>query len=423
LRPLAILMIAPTPFFADRGCHVRIYEEIKFLRRQGHRVVLLTYPIGRDRDDIDIRRVPGVPWYRKLSAGPSLHKFYLDPLMALKGLAIARRERPDLLHVHLHEGIAIGLPIARLTGLPMVADLQGSLVEELVDHRTIYPGGLAYRLLRAFERWLAGRADHIVVSSKNTSDMLRRLYALEEGRISRVGDGVDVDDFYPQAPDAALREELSIPEDARVVVFLGLLTRYQGVDLLLEAFTRVVAAVPRAHLVVMGYPNVAHYRELAESMMLSGRVTFTGRVPYERARDFLTLGEVAVAPKMSLTEANGKLYNYMACALPVVTFDTPVNREILGDLGRYARPGDRESLADRVIELLNEPERARTIGAELRRTVEASFSWARSVERIVERYERLLDGRDGRPDGEGAGGHEAGRRAHARRPGQAGGGP
>ena len=50
------LHIAPTPFFADRGCHIRIRNEIEALRDSGVRVILCTYPLGADQEGIDIRR-------------------------------------------------------------------------------------------------------------------------------------------------------------------------------------------------------------------------------------------------------------------------------------------------------------------------------------------------------------------------------
>ena len=56
-----VLMIAPTPFFADRGCHVKIFEEIKAFSKRGIKVVLTTYHIGRNIDGIDIRRIFRIP--------------------------------------------------------------------------------------------------------------------------------------------------------------------------------------------------------------------------------------------------------------------------------------------------------------------------------------------------------------------------
>ncbi len=58
-------------------------------------------------------------------------------------------------------------------------------------------------------------------------------------------------------------------------------------------------------------------------------VAFTGKIPYDRAPEYLAFGDVAVAPKLSATEGSGKILNYMAMGLPVVAYDTPVSREYL----------------------------------------------------------------------------------------------
>ena len=72
---------------------------------------------------------------------------------------------------------------------------------------------------------------------------------------------------------------------------------------------------------------------------------FPGKVRYEDAPHILSLGDVAVSPKLSLTEGAGKLLNYMSMALPVVAYDTAVSHEYLGEDGVYAERGNVEDLA------------------------------------------------------------------------------
>jgi glycosyltransferase involved in cell wall biosynthesis len=76
----------------------------------------------------------------------------------------------------------------------------------------------------------------------------------------------------------------------------------------------------------------------------------------------LALGDVAVAPKMSETEGSGKIPNYMAMGLPIITFDTPVSREYLGDIGIYARFGSAEDLAANLRLALEQPDWAARLG-------------------------------------------------------------
>jgi glycosyltransferase involved in cell wall biosynthesis len=80
----------------------------------------------------------------------------------------------------------------------------------------------------------------------------------------------------------------------------------------------------------------------------------------------------------------------MACALPVVATDTPVNRELLGDAGLYAPVGDTTALADRLVELLQSPDRQRALGQALHQRVEREFGWPALTDRLIELYGQLV---------------------------------
>ena len=205
-----ILMIAPTPFFADRGCHVRILGQAKALISLGHEVTLCTYYLGRDVDGIPTERTLAVPWYQKLSPGPSWHKFYIDLLLLWSVLVACRKSRPEVIHAHLHEGIVIGKIASRLFGVPLVADLQGSLTDELLAHKFI-PN---LRSVSAFVRWGEKRISrmpaHLIVSSSHTAQICVRLYGVSADRVSSLMDGVDLEVFSPREKDAALRALLEL---------------------------------------------------------------------------------------------------------------------------------------------------------------------------------------------------------------------
>jgi len=388
-RPLRVLMIAPTPFFADRGCHVRILEEVRVLTRLGHEVLVATYHHGRDIPGVRTVRTPRIPWYRELAPGPSVHKLYVDWLLASTSLRAAARFRPDIVHAHLHEGVFVGQLVRWRTGAPLVADFQGSLAGEVADHLS---GGAKKRLARAIlgpaEAWLSRAPDCIVSSSARFAELLRTGFGAR--RIALLADAVDTERFRPGMGSAALRRELGIPDGRLVVVFLGVLSRYQGVDHLIEAARLVFERRRDVHFLIMGYPHVESYRAQAAGLGIGDHCTFTGRIDYERAGAYLGLGDLAVSAKLSASEANGKLYNYMACGLPIVVFDSPVNREILGDLGAYAIHGDAASLAGEMLALLENPEERRARGHALRERAAAEYSWERAGLKLVALYRELL---------------------------------
>jgi len=188
----------------------------------------------------------------------------------------------------------------------------------------------------------------------------------------------------------ALRADLGIPEEVPVVVYLGLLAEYQGITHLLRAIQVLVERRVPAHFLIMGFPGEERYRILADRLGVGSQVTFTGAIPYERASTYLALGDLAVSPKLSLTEGNGKLLNYIAMGLPVVAFDSTVSREILGELGIYAPAGDWSALAIEMEQALANLPSARARGHALREKAIAEHSWERSAQMLLDVYERAL---------------------------------
>jgi glycosyltransferase involved in cell wall biosynthesis len=371
-----VLMVAPTPYFSDRGCHVQIYEVAHSQKSLGNDVRIVTYHLGHDLGDIPTSRTLRLPWYDKRDAGPSAHKFYLDALLMEKTLRVALAYKPDILHAHMHEGAALALPIARLLRLPLVLDLQGSLTGELVNHRFIRKDRLPYRLLRAAEERIHHHVDAMLMWTY-IRESLQSMFAFDQHKVFPVDYGVDLRVFY-QHPKATLDDlyaALNLPRDRKIVVYLGVLNAYQGVDCLLDAIPAVLNRHPNTHFLLMGYPNEARYRERASALGIDGHVTLPGRIDYTQAARYLSLGDVAVSAKMTAMEGNGKLLNYLACGLPTVAFDLPGNLATLKDVGTFAPLGDSTALAAGIAELLSDDARRADLSRRSRLLAETCYSW------------------------------------------------
>ncbi|MBC8162934.1 MAG: glycosyltransferase family 4 protein [Roseiflexaceae bacterium] len=364
-----VLMIAPTSFFADYGNHIRIWQEAQALKKRGHRIVIATYHNGDDMPGLEIRRSWDVPWLKRAMVGSSRHKIYLDIALSWRALETALRIRPTIIHAHIHEGALIGAVLKRVLDVPLVFDFQGSLTSEMLDHGFLHKRSPLYHPLWHLERWINTQADALITSSYNAAQLLQRDFAFPPERLHTVADGINTERFRPfdgsaawQAERLRIRADLGVPEGRRIVVYLGVLAPYQGIDVLMEAARCVLAAQPNTHFLIMGYPGVDRYQALAESLGIADHVTLPGRILFRDAHAYLALGDLAVAPKMSETEGSGKIPNYMAMGLPVVTFDTPVSREYLGDLGIYAALGSAEDLAAKIGQGLEQREWAMRLG-------------------------------------------------------------
>jgi len=389
--PYRVLAIAPTPFFADYGCHVRIYEEARALGRLGHEVVICTYHNGRNpppAPGVRVRRMPRVPWHAEVRVGSTYHKLYFDALLAATAL-VASLGRIDVVHAHLHEGALIGALVSRLRRVPLVFDYQGSLTREMLDHQFLREESPLYRPLQRLEHLIERLPDLIITSSQHAA---HQLCGWQGVRVECLPDAVDTHVFRPPPVEQvqALRRRLGIPPEREVVGFLGLLAEYQGVGHLLYAARRVIERRPGTHFLIMGYPGLERYQRQAYDLQILDHVTFTGRVPYAEAPLHLALADVAVSPKRSASEANGKLLNYMAMGLPTIAYETPVAHELLGDDGVYAPPGDIAALAEAIIALLDDPSRRAALGVRLRARAEREFSWERFGLRLAALYDTTL---------------------------------
>lgn len=388
-------MIAPTSFFSDYGGHIRILEEMRSLGEKGVEVAVVTYYKGDDVPGIDIRRTAPLPWHTNYEVGSSHHKIAFDLYLAIQSLKEVRRFRPDVIHGHMHEGALIGGVLGRMVGAPLVFDYQGSLTAEMVDHHFLNPRGMiypwAYRVESAITRRLP---DAILASSGQAIDLLRDEFRVPPNRIHALPDCVDAVQFdparFPSNPaEHPLRASLGIPEGAAVVGYLGLLTDYQGIPHLIESAVELRQRGEPVHFLIMGYPSVDRYQSIARLRGVEDMVTFTGRIPFTEAPNYLAACDVAVAPKMSASEGSGKLLNYMAMAMPVVAYDTPVNREYLEDLGVYAPVGNVGAFTEAIIELLRDPPGRAALGAQLRQRAIDKFSWAAAADCITTIYEGL----------------------------------
>lgn len=388
---LRVLMIAPTPYFSDRGCHVRIYEEARALTQLGHEVCIVTYHLGRDMPGVRVVRIPNIPWYSKLEAGPSWHKPYLDLLLLWKALVEVRSFRPHLIHAHLHEGALTGSVLKFLFRIPLLFDYQGSLVGESLNHGFFQETSLLMKLFKGLEQFIDRRADHIITSSEKGRQELLCDWGIAPEKVTSLMDGVDTDVFRPYRRTEA-RRGLGISDDVKLVVFLGLFNSYQGVDLLLDVISLVKSKASDIRFLLMGFPD-REYQTKAHEMGIDDIVSFTGRVPYDRAPLYLSAGDLAVSPKLALTEANGKLFNYISCGLPTVVFENQINREILGDDGIYVEHGNAQAFADAIMETLRNGESRDVLSTRVRDRAIQLHSWTARSQQLLSVYQAMVTAR------------------------------
>lgn len=391
-------MVAPTPFFADRGTHIRILEEALALERLGHQVTIVTYHIGGmpqlpAGSRIRIRRIHRwLFWYDKLEAGPDWQKVLLDILLMRKAWWITLRERPDVLHGHLHEGALIVWGIGALVWwrpLVVLADLHGSLTGEMVSHSYLKTRFL-YRAFRLVERFVHRLPLQFVTSSWANAEVVARDRGSE---IPVLLDGVDVVRYTLTAADqSTLRTKYALPQDVPIVVYTGALMPNKGVGLILEALPAILAAHSGLHVVLAGAPRSWIDSELAklDPEIIRNHVTVVHPLPYHTLHELLQVADIAIDPKVSGSgEASGKMLQYMGAGLPVAAFETVNNRKYLGEHVRLAEKTSGADLSELVLWYLANPVEAAAAGLR-NQTYAREFSWDVSAAKLSQIYQSAL---------------------------------
>ncbi len=388
-------MIAPTPFFADRGTHIRILEEALALRRRGHEVTIATYHIGSDlpgglADGIDVRRIRRLLfWYKKLEAGPDWQKIVLDLMLIRKTFFLARTWKPDIIHGHLHEGVLIGWIVRRLLfwrKMKLVADFHGSLTKEMVSHDYL-GGGILKAIFERIERVVDNLGDAAVASSWSNAKEISRLR--RRGGVEVALDGARI--FAPSGVEnrRLSREKHGIPIDATVVAYTGAFIANKGVKVLVAAIPSALARDENLFFVLAGFPR-NELEPLLEEAEVRSRVKIVSPLPYFELGAILGMSDIAIDPKRDGTgQASGKMLQYMGAGLPVVCFDTRNNREYLGDGGVFAADETSEALADAIVALAARRDDWSKLGGDNRARAH-SFSWDKSGEKLEKIYETVF---------------------------------
>jgi glycosyltransferase involved in cell wall biosynthesis len=239
-------------------------------------------------------------------------------------------------------------------------------------------------------------ADRVVAVSDHIAEQAVEL-GVDPKRVRVIRSGVDTLRFQPRDRVGA-RARLQVPQEARLVLFVGNLEPRKQVDILLRALARARERVANVRLLVVGSgesagveDQTARLQKLSLELGLSEVVRFTGRLGEDALLDAYAAADVFALPSSS--EAQGIVaLEAMACGLTVVATAVGGLRGTIDDgrTGYLVPTGDVAALANRLEAVLAEAPLRTTIGAAARREVGVRFAWSRSVEQTLEVYREVL---------------------------------
>lgn len=268
----------------------------------------------------------------------------------------------------------------------------------IFDHHDINPElyeakfnkrGFFWRLMVVFERLNFWSAD--VVISTNQS---YRQIAMERGKkasddVFVVRSGPDLNRLTVMPPNPFWKNG----RDA-MVGYVGVMGDQEGIDLLLESARDIVHDRGRnvQFVLVGGGPALEDLKALAAKLGLQDHVTFTGRAPDSELFEVLSSADVCVNPDrvnpMNDKSTMNKILEYMAFSKPIVQFDVTEGRYSAQEASLYAAPNNTADMADKILALIDDPDRSAEMGRLGRARVESELSWDYQVDTLVAAYRR-----------------------------------
>lgn len=372
-------IVQVSPFFSPHpgGVESHVRRLATQLVREGHEVTVVTsrydasLPPEETIDGIHVKRGP-------------VHGTLLNTPIDTRVGEILRETPADVVHLHYPPPITpyFAARALRRPRPPVV----------LTYHCDLYLPRAWGRVMtglyeRVFLPGLFSRVDRIVVHTRS----YRATSAMLSGRETTVVPSlVDVERFAHAERVPELRRELGL-DGRRVVLFTGRLVPHKGVD---TGLRMLASLPPDVTLLVIGSgPGLSQLEGLARRLAVSRRVQFLPDVRDEDLSRYVALSDVFVYPSQNRLEGFGlAVAEAMAGARPVVIADMPGVREVItpGVEGLLAQPMIPADFAEKVTSILNDPARARAMGAAGQARARALYALEPVTEQIVAIYEELL---------------------------------
>jgi glycosyltransferase involved in cell wall biosynthesis len=396
---MKILQVVPyfPPAYAFGGPVKATYQISRELIKRGHEVVVYTTDAKNfnSRLEIDSSNTDeGIKVHRFKNLSLTFvkkFKLFITPQLAL----FAREEIKnfDIIHLHEHrtfQNIVIHRR-ARKHDIPYVLQVHGSLPRIGAWRRlkSIYDVLFGYRLLRD--------ASKVIALTRVEAEQYRSMGVPEE-KIAIIPNGIDLSEYADLSPKGSFKKKFNIPEDSKIIFYLGRIHKIKGIDFLVRAYAYLKNEMKciNAVLVIAGPDDgfLGEVKSLVQSLGISRLVMFTGPLYGKEKLGAYVDSDLVVLPSRYEAFPNVVLEAY-ACSKPVVASNVGAIPDIVlhGETGLLFQAGDVKGLANAIAYMLANPEEAERMGCNARRLVEEKFSIDRVVTQLEILYEKVLKGR------------------------------
>ncbi|PHJ64575.1 glycosyl transferase [Nostoc linckia z18] len=266
-------------------------------------------------------------------------------------------------------------------------DLSPEMYEAKYQRRDIF-----YQGLRLAERLTYATADIVISTNESHREVAITRGKKKPEKVFVVRSAPDLSRFRRMSPNPNYRAGRDY-----LVGYMGVMGEPEGIDYLLRMVNYIVRKKNRQdiHFMLIGSgPAADKLKALSKELEVTDFVEFTGFKQGEELLERLSSCDVCVEPSpTSAYNENctmNKILEYMAMGKAIVQFDLREGRRSAQEASLYAKPNDEVEFAEKILELLDSPERREKIGAEGRRRMEEILEWQYQVPKLLEAYDKIF---------------------------------
>jgi glycosyltransferase involved in cell wall biosynthesis len=300
--------------------------------------------------------------------------------------AAVRQHKPDIIYERFSLYLFAGVWLRRLTGLPLVLEVNSPLFEE----RAKNDGLKLHRIGRWAQRYIWRNVDHLfpvtAVLAKTIAD-----YGVPASRVTVISNGVDPARF-PLPPQRSRVGDAG--QKPRIVLgFTGFIRGWNAVDRLIDFAARHRDLYDIHVLVVGDGPARAELEARARDLGIADKLTITGIVGRDAVTEYVSGFDIAVLPDVTPYSSPLKLFEYLQLGSAIVGPDLPNIREILTD-GENALLFSRDganNLEAALLKLCADADLRARLGRAAHDTIAAkSLTWKDCARRVIAVADGLL---------------------------------
>jgi len=380
---MKILVLAPHPFYQERGTPIAVDLLLRALSERGDDVHLLTYHEGDEKHykGLKIHRIRPRPVLTGIPPGFSAKKLWCDVFFFFRLLSLVYKERYDVVHAVEESAFMAMLACPRR---PFIYDMDSCMTTQLVDkYHFLKP---AKGLLEFIESLPMRRAALVLPVCDSLAEVALR-YRQDGVEVLHDISLLDSSEQDEEAPD--IRSELGIK--GNIAMYIGNLESYQGIDFLLEAFATCLRSGGQSHLVVIGGSSghVDGYRKKCIDMGIGGRVHFLGKRPLGQMAAYMRQATILVSPRIQGVNTPMKIYSYLHSGRPVLATRLPTHTQIMSDETAMLAEADAHSFGLAMARLLEDEPLQRRLAERARDLIEAEHSYTAYRDKVHAIYDRL----------------------------------